>query len=79
MQIDLPQDLVERIQKRRDVEKLESDAEAIRKALDALEWQDRERQAIQAGIDAWRASDTQDIDAFDAEFRAQNGIRRAEK
>jgi len=35
---------------------------------------DQERQAIQEGIDAWRAGDTQDFDEFDEEFRAKNGI-----
>jgi hypothetical protein len=48
--------------------------EVIRKALDSLDWQDQERQAIQRGIDAWCAGDTKDIDQFDAEFHAQNGI-----
>jgi Arc/MetJ-type ribon-helix-helix transcriptional regulator len=78
MQIDLPQDLVERIQKRRSIEQLESDAEAIRKALDVLDWQDQERRAIQEGIEAWCAGDTQDLDEFDTEFRAQNGIPRGD-
>jgi Arc/MetJ-type ribon-helix-helix transcriptional regulator len=75
MQIDLPQDIIERIQKRAAIDKLESEVEVIRKALDSLEWQIHERQAIQQGIDAWRAGDTRDFDQFDAEFRAQNGIQ----
>ena len=78
MHIDLPQDIVDRVQKRASLDKLESAAEVIRKALDSLDWQDQERQAIQQGIDAWRAGDTQDFDQFDAEFRAENGIPRAD-
>jgi predicted transcriptional regulator len=74
MHIELPQDLVERVQKRAAAANGASEAEVIRQALDSLDWQDRERQAIQEGIDAWRAGDTQDFDEFDTEFRAQNGI-----
>jgi len=78
MQIELPQDIVERVQKRAAAGNGATEAEVIRKALDSLDWQDQERQAIQQGIDAWRAGDTQDIDQFDAEFRAQNGIQQAD-
>jgi hypothetical protein len=46
--------------------------------LDSSDWQDQERQAIQEGIDAWRAGDTQDFDQFDAEFRARDRIQQAE-
>jgi Arc/MetJ-type ribon-helix-helix transcriptional regulator len=75
MQIDLPQDVVERVQKRAAAGNGATEAEVIRRALDSLDWQDQERQAIQEGIDAWRAGDAQDLDAFDAEFRARNGIQ----
>jgi predicted transcriptional regulator len=74
MHIELPRDLVERVQKRAAAANGASEAEVIRQALDSLDWQDQERQAIQEGIDAWQAGDTQDFDEFDAEFRAQNGI-----
>jgi Arc/MetJ-type ribon-helix-helix transcriptional regulator len=74
MQIELPLDIVERVQKRAAAGNGISEAEVIRKALDSLDWQDQERQAIQQGIDAWRTGDTKDIDQFDAEFRTQNGI-----
>lgn len=74
MQIDLPKDLVERVQKRAAAAKGASEAEVIRQALDSLDSQDQERQAIQEGIDAWRAGDTQGFDEFDAEFRAANGM-----
>ena len=75
MQFDLPQDIVERVQKRVALVGGATEAEVIRQALDSLDWQDQERQAIQAGIDAWRAGDVQDFDEFDDEFRAKNGIR----
>jgi Arc/MetJ-type ribon-helix-helix transcriptional regulator len=75
MQIELPQDIVERVQKRTAAGNGATEADVIRKALDSLDWQDEERRAIQEGIDAWRAGDTQDFDAFDAEFRTKNGIQ----
>ena len=75
MQIDLPQDIVERVQKRAAAGNGATEAEIIRKALDSLDWQDQERQAIQEGIDAWHAGDIQDLDEFDAEFRTKNRIR----
>ncbi len=74
MQIDLPNDIVERVQRRAAAAKGASEAEVIRQALDSLDWQDQERQAIQEGIDAWRAGDAQDFNEFDAEFRTDNGI-----
>lgn len=75
MQIELPQDIVERVQRRAARANGVSEAEVIRQALDSLDWQDQERQAIQEGIDAWRAGDTQTIEEFDTEFRAKNGIK----
>lgn len=77
MQIDLPQDIMDRVQKRAALDRLESEVAVIRKALDVLDWQDRERHAIQEGIDAWRAGDFQELELFDAEFRTKNGIRQA--
>jgi hypothetical protein len=75
MQIDLPPDIIARVQKRAAVGGGATEADVIRRALDSLDWQDQERQAIQEGIDAWRAGDTQDFDEFDAEFRLRNGIQ----
>ena len=75
MQIELPQDIIERVQKRAAASKGASEAEVIRQALDSLDWQDQERRAIQEGISAWRAGDVQDFEAFDAEFRSKNGIQ----
>jgi predicted transcriptional regulator len=74
MQIELPQDIIERVQKRAAAASGVSEIEVIRQALDSLDWQDQERKAIQEGIEAWRAGDTQDFDKFDADFRDKNGI-----
>jgi predicted transcriptional regulator len=75
MQIELPQDIAERVQRRAAAGCGTTEADVIRQALDSLDWRDQERQAIQEGIDAWRAGDTQELDDFDAEFRAKNGIQ----
>jgi predicted transcriptional regulator len=72
MQVELPQDIAERVQKRAAAGCGATEADIIRQALDSLDWQDQERQAIQEGIDAWRAGDTQELDNFDAEFRTKN-------
>jgi hypothetical protein len=42
--------------------------------LDSLEWQERKRQALKEGVDAWRSGDVQDFAEFDKEFRAKNEI-----
>ncbi len=73
MQIELPQDLIDRVQQRTVVPGV-TNADVIRRALDSLDRSDQERQAIQEGIDAWRAGDVQEFDEFDREFRAKNGI-----
>ena len=72
MQFELPLDIVERVQKRAAAGNGISEAEVIRKALDSLDWHDQERQAIQLGIDGWRAGDTQEFNQFDADFRTRN-------
>jgi len=74
MQINLPQDLIDRVQQRTAAVSGVSEADVIRKALDSLDWLDQERQAIQEGIDAWRAGDVRSFDEFDRDFRAKNGI-----
>jgi predicted transcriptional regulator len=74
MQIDLPQDLIKRVQNRATAGGGLTEADVIRKALDALDWHDRERAAIQEGIDAMNAGRVQDFDEFDREFRQKNGI-----
>jgi hypothetical protein len=74
MHIELPQDIIDRVHKRAAAIQGGSEADVIRKALDSLDWLDQERQAVQEGIDAWRAGDVQEFDQFDREFRAKNGI-----
>ena len=75
MQIDLPNDIFARIQQRATSLQGISEVDVIRKALDSLDWMDKERQAIQTGISAWLSGDVQDFKSFDREFRAKNGIR----
>jgi hypothetical protein len=65
MQIELPQDIVERIHRRFAVGAGATEVDIIRQALDSLDDMDQERQAIQEGIDAWRAGDTQDFADFE--------------
>jgi predicted transcriptional regulator len=74
MQIDLPQDLTTRIQKRALMLDGISEVEVIRKALDSMDWLDQERQAIEAGINDWRAGNVRDFESFDREFCQRNGI-----
>jgi predicted transcriptional regulator len=74
MQIDLPQDIVERVQLRAAGKQGVSEADVIRQALDSLDWQEQERASIQEGIDAWQAGKVRRWAEFDAEFRAKNNI-----
>ena len=75
MTYELPPELDQRIQSQLALGLYSTPAEVLAEALNALDERDAERRAIQEGIDAWRAGDTQDLDEFDAEFRAKNGIR----
>lgn len=74
MKLELPNDLVARVQQRVSLDPGSSEADVIRRALDSLDWSDQETQAILEGIDAWKAGDTQKFEEFDREFRAKNGI-----
>lgn len=78
MQIELPHDIVDRDQKRAAADNGATEAEVIRKALDSLDWQDQERQAIQEGIDAWRAGRVTPLRDFHQEIRSQFGITSQE-
>ncbi len=51
-----------------------NEAEVIRQALDALDWHDEERRAVQEEIDAWRAGAVQSFDTFDREFRIPRSL-----
>ena len=74
MEINLPQDLITRVQR---VAALQgaTEADVIRRAMDSLDWMEKERQAVQEGIDAWHSGDVQDFESFDRDFRKKNGIR----
>lgn len=74
MTYQLPPEIDQRVQSQLALGIYNTPAEVLNDALDALDERNQERQAIQEGIDAWRAGDTQDLDQFDAEFRAKNGI-----
>ena len=74
MNIDLPQDLIERVQQHVAILPGANEADVIRKALDSLDWQDGERQAIQEGIVAMKEGRVQDFEQFDREFRQEHGI-----
>jgi Arc/MetJ-type ribon-helix-helix transcriptional regulator len=74
MTYQLPPEIDLRIQSQLALGLYRTPAEVLTSALDALEQRNEERRAIQEGIDAWRAGDTQDLDEFDAEFRSANGI-----
>ena len=75
MTYELPPELDQRIQSQLALGLYNSPADVLTDALNALDQRNSERRAIQAGLDAWRAGDTQDLDEFDAEFRAKNGVR----
>lgn len=74
MQIELPQDLLERIQQRALAAKGESEADVIRRALDLLDWQESEATAIQEGLDDLNKGDVMPYDQFAKEFMAKNKI-----
>jgi Arc/MetJ-type ribon-helix-helix transcriptional regulator len=74
MHLELPQELIDRVQQRTAATAGATEADVIRQALDSLDWHDQERLAIEEGIDAWRAGDVRDLAEFDRDFRAKNGI-----
>ena len=75
MTYQLPPDLNDRVQSQLALGLYSTPDEVLTNALDALDERNQERRAIQEGIDAWRAGDTQGLDDFDTEFRTANGIR----
>jgi predicted transcriptional regulator len=72
MTYQLPPDLNERVQSQLALGLYSTPTEVLTSALDE---RNAERRAVQEGIDAWRAGDTQDVDKFDAEFRASYDIK----
>ena len=74
MQIDLPQDVLDRVRQRTEAGYGVSEADVIRRALDSLDWLDQERIAVQEGLDALNAGRVRDFADFEREFREKNGI-----
>ena len=74
MQIELPPDLIARLQQRAMMGNGLTNAEVIRRALDSMDWLDGERQAIEEGIKAWKSGDVEEFGSFDREFRHKNRI-----
>jgi predicted transcriptional regulator len=74
MTYELPPELDQRIQSQLALGINSTPAEVLAEALNALDQRNAQRRAIQEGLDAWRAGDTQDLDEFDAEFRTKNGV-----
>ena len=66
MQIDIPQDLFERLRDRASISDGDTEADVIRRALDSLEWQDAERAAIQEGREQLHDAVNHGIDQLDA-------------
>lgn len=74
MHIDLPDDLITRLRERVALAPGASEADVIRKALNNLDWQDAERTAIQAGLDAMHAGRVRPFEDFDRDFCNRNGV-----
>ncbi len=72
MHIELPDEIVQRVRQRAAAG--DTEADVVRKGLDALDLQDSERAAIQEGIDAMHEGRVQDFEEFNREFREKNGI-----
>lgn len=74
MQVEIPQDLLKRIQQRASAEQGGSEADVIRRAMDSLDWHENERKAIQEGLDDLKNGEVVPYDQFAREFLAQNDI-----
>lgn len=74
MEIDLPQDIFDRVRQRADASNGVSEVDVIRQALDSLDWLDQERVAVQEGLDALNAGRVRDFADFEREFREKNGM-----
>ncbi len=74
MHIELPDDIFNRLRERIALVPGVSEVDVIREALDHLDWQDAERSAIQAGLDAMHAGRVRPFEDFDRDFCNRNGI-----
>jgi len=70
----LPPDIQQRLQIRIQNGTDSSQDDILRHALDALDWQDEERIAIQEGIDDMEAGRVRPLREFDREFRDQKNV-----
>lgn len=70
----LSSDIQQRIQTRLQNATNTNRDDILRRALDALDWQDGERVAIQEGIDDMEAGNMRPLREFDEEFRAKKNI-----
>jgi len=73
--LSIPPDVRTRVQAFVDTGKYASEADVVRAALDALEMQSSELDAIQAGIDDMNAGRCRPFDEFAAEFEHRKGIQ----
>ncbi|MGD9721092.1 MAG: hypothetical protein AB7O59_03440 [Pirellulales bacterium] len=73
-QINLPDDLSERIRRHASHHPGDTEVDIIRRALDSLDWQQNERAAIQEGLDAVAQGHARDFHEFDDEFRRRHGL-----
>jgi Arc/MetJ-type ribon-helix-helix transcriptional regulator len=74
MPYQLPPDIDQRVQSQIALGIYSTPAEVLNEALDALERRNADIEAIREGINAWHRGEVQDLDKFDSEFRARNGI-----
>jgi Arc/MetJ-type ribon-helix-helix transcriptional regulator len=71
----MPPDIRTRVQAFVDAGRYPSGADVVRAALDALEMQSSDLEAIQAGIDDMHAGRNRPFDEFAAEFESRKGIK----
>jgi Arc/MetJ-type ribon-helix-helix transcriptional regulator len=71
----IPLDVRNRVQAFVDAGQYASEADVVRAALDALEMQTSDLEAIQAGIDDMSAGRCRPFEEFAAEFENRNGIQ----
>ncbi len=69
IKIEIPLELFERLRQRSP-----DPVEAIREALDQMDYRDREVAAIKAGLEAADAGRVKNLEQFEHDFRARNGL-----
>jgi len=74
MPYQLPPDIQQRIRVHLEVGSGDSEDDVLRRALDALDWQEEEVRAIGQGIEDMEAGRVRPLREFDKEFRARKNI-----